>query len=171
MPLVAALLVLGIGYPLTALAVTLVGRSVVQPSESPEGSGEAFLGSSPPGVPAGRARLTGAVTFNGPATPLGCQSGAPKLVTFGSGAEAYSLVLSVPAGSGPGTYPLSGTTFVAVNRTGAPAQTWTSLRRPNARGSISLGADRSLSARFSGLEGAGSGVAGTVEGTVEVRCG
>ena len=170
-PIVAALLVVGIGYPLTALAVIQVGRLPSTPP-GPEDPGEAFLAPSEPGVPAGRARLTGAVVFDGPAAPLGCQAGGPKLVTAGTGAESYSILLNLPAGSGPGAYPLesASTTFVSVSRSEG-TQAWSSLRRPRATGTINVGADGSLSARFQGLEATGGGAAGTVGGTVEVRCG
>jgi len=163
-PLVAALVVVGIGWPLTALGVSQVGRL---PSSEPPSSTET------PGA-AGRARLAGAVTFSGSATPAGCLAGGtPRIVTLGSGAEMYSILMSVPPNSPPGTYAVgaAGGTFVAVTRLGGGSQTWSSLGQAQARGTVAVGADRSVAARFAGLAPNGGGAEGMVEGAVEARCG
>lgn len=173
-PLVAALVVLGIGFPLTALAVSQVGRlpsttQLLPPTDEP-GAG--------PGVPgaavrsgSGRARLTGAVTYEGPVTPIGCTTSTPRVATIDAGPNRFTVLTNAP-GVAPGTYPLATATgtFVAVSRATGGSQMWTSLGRAAATGEITIGADRSVSARFSGLEANGGGAEGTVDGTIEMRC-
>lgn len=176
-PLVAGLVVVGVGYPLTALAVTQVTRVPALAGLAPSEPIEDLTGTTlldPVGAPkAGRARLSGAVTFEGPVTPIGCNPAMPSLATFGAGEARYSILVSVPAGSPAGLYPLQPTspTFVAVTRLTGGAQTWTSLAKGGPTGDVTLRADRSVVARFRGLEPNGGGAAGTVDGSVEVRCG
>lgn len=183
-PLVAAVVVLGIGLPLTAVAVSQVGR-LPATDLVPSSGGEAAstvpgaAASRPAGQAApaagggrGQARLAGAVVYEGAISPIGCTGGPPKLALFEAGAERYSVLMNAP-GVAPGTYPLgtANATFVAVTKIAGGSQTWTSLGRAGAKGDITVGANSSVSARFSGLEGAGGGAEGTIEGTVEVRCG
>lgn len=180
-PLVAAAVVLGIGLPLTAVAVSQVGR-LPATDLVPSSGGEAAptVPGEVPNLPAGpaagggrgQARLAGAVAYEGTISPIGCTGGPPKLALFEAGAERYSVLMNAP-GVAPGTYPLgtANGTFVAVTKIAGGSQTWTSLGRAGAKGDITVGANSSVSARFSGLEGAGGGAEGTIEGTVEVRCG
>ena len=184
-PLVAALVVGGIGLPLTALAVSQVGRlpevGALAPGPSTEetgpgapGTGEAGAPESPPaGGGRGQVRLSGALVYDGPATPVGCAAGAPKVVTANAGGGLVSIVLSTPAAAGPGTYPLAMATgtFVAVTRQGAVNQVWTSVLSAAAAGDITIRADRSVSASFRGLQPNAGGAQGTVDGAVEVTCG
>lgn len=176
-PLVAAAVVFGIGYPLTALSVSQVGRlPVVSGTEAPSeevAPDAAVPGAVAPGAVAsrGRARLRGAFSYDGPAVPLGCNAGTPRLVTLDAGPDRYSILLSVPPDSGPGTYQVAAATFVAVTRLVDGGQVWTSRGRANATGRVTVGTGRSVSAVFSGLEPNGGGAEGTVEGTVEVDCG
>ncbi len=170
-PLVAAAVVVGIGYPLTALAVSQVGRlpatttAVEGGPGVPQGSGS--------GAGLGEARLSGAITFVGPVTPVGCSGALPRLVTVGSGGDRFSILLNVPAGARAGTYPLAAATnaFVAVSRLAGPGETWTSLNVGRARGEVTVADDQSVSARFSGLAPVGGGAEDEVAGTVQVRCG
>ncbi len=171
-PLVAAAVVLGIGVPLTALAVSQVGQL---PATAPEArtSGPPAPAPVVVGAPVGlgRARLAGSVTLDGAVTPLGCNDGRPpRLVLVGGGTDQYSIILTVPAEAG--TYQLepSSGRFVAVTRILGGAQSWTSRERPGATGVVTVGGDRSVSARFSGLEPNGGGAEGSVDGNVEVRC-
>jgi len=156
-PLVAAALVAGIGLPLTALAVSLVDRSNQDPGPLPVD---------------GRARLSGAVTADGAASPVGCRPGAPVVLTVGSSEVRYSILLSVPTGATAGTYRLQpGTgTFVTVSQA-ATQRAWTSQGRAGATGEITLRRDGGVSARFSGLEPNSASETGTVDGAVEARCG
>ena len=175
-PLVAAAVVLGIGLPLTALAVSQVGRlpatGDLLPSPGPEA---ADPGATAPAVPGargrGQLRLSGAVTYEGAATPVGCTGGPPKLATFERGAERFSILVNPPAVA-PGVYQLgtATATFVAVTKVAGGSQTWTSLGRGGARGSITIGANNVVLAQFSGLEGSGGGAEGTIEGVVELAC-
>lgn len=182
-PLVAAVVVLGIGLPLTAVAVSQVGRlpaTDLVPSSEGEGASTLPGGGPVPNVPAapavgggrGQARLAGAVVYEGAISPIGCTGGPPKLALFDAGAERYSVLMNAP-GAAPGTYPLgtANATFVAVTKIAGGSQTWTSLGRAGAKGDITIGTNSSVTTRFSGLEGAGGGAEGTIEGTVEVRCG
>ena len=171
-PAAAAAVVLGIGLPLTALAVSQVDRL-------PAGLGTAAdRGSSeptvPPPGPRGTARLNGAVTFDGAALPLGCRAGTPpKIATIERGADKYSILVTVPVGAGAGSYPLQAATgtFVAVTRLAGGSQTWTSLNQAGATGAVTVAADGSLKAEFSGLAPVGGGAEGTVNGVLEAGCG
>jgi len=164
-PLVAAIVVAGIGLPLTAVAVTLVNRT-----NEPEGARAA--GGSRTAVGSGRARLLGAVAADATATPVGCRPGEPLLIAVGQGDERYSILLSVPMGATVGTYSLGpgADAFITVVRT-TSGQSWTSRDRNAATGEITLHDDRRASARFRGLEASSERSSGTVEGAVEVRCG
>lgn len=172
-PLVAAAVVLGVGYPLTALAVSQVGRPPVAGSggAAPEEAAAAAAPGPAPAGSTGRARLAGAVRHEGPVTPIGCSSGPPRLVTLVAGPDTYSILVGVPAEAAPGIYPVEGTTaFVAVSRLAAGGQIWTTRGRAGATGTVTVGANRSVTAVFTGLEPDGGGAEGTVEGSVEVEC-
>lgn len=170
-PLVAAAVVLGVGCPLTALAVSQANRLPVVSGDEPASELDGTSpGSEAPGQK-GRARLTGALTYDGPALPLGCSVGIPRVVTLESGADRFSILLSVPEGAIPGAYQVeTPSTFVAVSRLVGGTQTWTSLGRTSATGRVVLNADRSVTAEFRGLEASGGGAEGTLDGTVEVHC-
>lgn len=175
-PLVAAAVVLGIGLPLTALAVSQVGRlpatGDLLPSPQAEGGDPGAAAPAAPGARGrGQLRLSGAVTYEGAATPIGCAGGPAKLATFEMGAERFSILVNPPAAA-PGVYQLgtATATFVAVTRVAGGSQTWTSLGRAGARGSITIGANNAVLAQFSGLEGSGGGAEGTIDGVVELAC-
>jgi len=119
-----------------------------------------------------RVRLTGSVTFNGPATTLRCTAGAPRIVTFDVGGSMYSALMSVPPPAAPGGHPLDASgPFVAVSHLVGGQEVWTSRNHSRATGTLNVGADGTVSARFRGLEPGGGGAAGTVDGEVESRCG
>lgn len=161
-PLVAAAVVVGIGYPLTALAVSQAGRLPVAAGDEDPAED----------VGKGRARLSGAFTYDGPVTPVGCAAGAPRLVTIEAEPQRYSVLISVSTGSAPGTYELEGSkTFVALTQLLGGSQTWTSLGRTGATGQVTITAKGSVKAVFTGLQASGGGARGSVDGTVEVTCG
>ena len=159
-PLVSALVVAGVGLPLTAAAVALVRRTS-QP-------GTEIAGSAPPG----RARLAGAVTADGPVTPVGCRAGDPVVLSVASGAERYSILINVPPGAAAGTYTLQpdAEVFITVSRA-TNQQAWTSRGRSGAAGEVTVREDRRVSASFRGLQASNPRTSGTVDGAVEVRCG
>lgn len=157
-PLVAAAVVLGIGGVLTALSLALVGRPDVSARPAPSS--------------ASRARLSGAVDVEGTATNLGCLPGAPLVLIVNDGSFGYSVLIGVPPSPVVGSYALeSGTgAFITVSKLGAEGQTWTSKGRQRASGVVTIEADRSVSARFGGLEIVGPAFSGIVGGSVEARC-
>jgi len=170
-PVVAALVVVGIGLPLTAIAVSQVGRLPATssgPSSARNGSGPV---TSALGL-GGRAHLAGAITFDGPVFPGPCTAGPPRVVALDAGTARYSVVLRAPAGAGPGTYELTATSgaFVAVTREAGAPQTWSSIGQGGATGSLTVGSDGGVSARFRGLAAPAGAAAGTLEGSVEARC-
>lgn len=157
-PLVAAALVLGLGGPLTALAVSLTGNTDVKVGTARDSSS--------------RARLAGAVTVEGSATNIGCLPGAPLVLILGDGTDGYSVVIGLPPSAAVGSYPLQprADAFVVVSRLRPGGQTWTSVGRKGASGVVTIDADHSVSARFGGLETTGTDLSGTVGGSVEARC-
>lgn len=161
-PLVSALVVAAVGLPLTAAAVALVSRTS-QPRVGTVVAGAAT---------AGRARLAGAVTADGPVSPIGCRAGDPVVVSVASGEERYSILINVPPGAAVGTYTLQpdAEAFVTVSRA-TNQQTWTSRGRPGAAGEITVREDRRVWASFRGLQASNRRTSGTVDGAVEVRCG
>jgi hypothetical protein len=82
------------------------------------------------------------------------------------------VVVSVPMGAESGTFPLDAATgtFVAVNHLTSTAPSWTSSARRPARGEVTVRADGSVRAEFSGLQASGGGAQGAIDGTVEVSC-
>ena len=174
-PVVAAAVVLGLGWPLTALAVSQVGRlpatTDLLPSSPEEGDVPGASGTPTLARGNGQVRLSGAVAYEGAVTPIGCTGGPPKLATFGVGAERFSILVN-PPGVAPGGYPLgiASGTFVAVSKVAGKSQTWTSLGRAGAQGTITVGANGAVVAQFSGLEGSGGGAEGKIDGQVEMRC-
>lgn len=165
-PLVAAAIVAGVGYPLTALAVSQAGR--LSAALSSLSGDEGGTGPAVTGAPIRRARVSGAVDYEGPVTPVGCESGVPSIMLFQIGTDQYDIQLGLNSETRAGSYPVGGTTFVQIKRQTGRFVIWSSWTRPNAKGLVRVGADRSVSASFSGLESDGDG---TVEGSVEVTCG
>jgi hypothetical protein len=172
-PVVAGLVVVGIGYPLTALAVTKVGQQQAPSGEGAAGaSGDGPRGGpSAPAAATGRARLGGAVIYDGPVMPLSC-SPTMRLGTFQAPAGRFSILVSVPAGAESGTFPLRASTdsFVVVAQLTSQSPTWTSLAQTASAGQATVRADRSVTAEFSALQPGGGGAKGTVDGNVELRC-
>lgn len=157
-PLVAAAVVLGIGGVLTALTLTLVGRPDASAKPAPSS--------------ASRARLSRAVNVEGTATNLGCLPGAPLVLIVNDGRYGYSVLIGVPPSPAVGSYALeSGTgASITVSKLGVDGQTWTSKGRERASGVVTIEPDRSVSARFGGLELGGPAFSGIVGGSVEARC-
>ena len=167
-PLVAAAVVAAIGYPLTALAVSRV-QLAETPGEEQSAGGGGGAGSR---ARTHRVRLSGAVTYDGSATPIECAGGTPILVTFGAGDEQVAIRLGLPSVVEPGNYPVKGQeVFVAVTRLAGKGQTWSTRNQPDASGQLQVRPDRSVSAQFSGLKPSSGAGEGTVEGTLEMRCG
>ena len=167
-PLVAAAVVAAIGYPLTALAVSRVRlpETPGQEQSSAEGGGVGPRGRSP------RVRLSGAVTYDGPARPIECAGGTPILVTYGAGEDQVAIRLGLPSLVEPGSYEVKGQdVFVAVTRLAGKGQTWSTRNQPDAAGRLQVHPDRSLSAQFSGLKPTGGAGEDTVQGSLEMRCG
>ena len=120
----------------------------------------------------GRVRLSGAVTYDGPATPIECAGGTPILITFGAGKDQVAIRLGLPSVAPAASYPLKGPdVFVAVTRLAGKGQSWSTRNQPEAQGQLQVKPDRSVVGQFSGLK-PGSGEAdGTGDGTLEARCG